>query len=93
MSCEDLQGDWVEYFDGNMDWKGRQNLERHIEICRNCRALMNTYRQTILLSGQILLKEPPADLVRQINQRLAYRLTFGTVKSDREKTFHRYGEG
>ena len=75
MNCKDLEGTLLEYFGRNINWGRPQNLEKHAKQCHDCRALMNTYRRTILLSGQILPKEPPlTDLYPQIRQRLSDQL-------------------
>jgi len=49
MKCEDLVTYLSDYIDHNLDGELATEAEVHLATCHNCRVVLNTTQQTILL--------------------------------------------
>jgi len=49
MKCEDLVAYLSDYIDHNLDENLTAEAEAHLATCHNCRVVLNTTQQTILL--------------------------------------------
>ncbi len=47
--CKDMLGALSEYIDGEVDENLCAEIERHLAQCGNCRVMVDTLRQTIVL--------------------------------------------
>jgi anti-sigma factor (TIGR02949 family) len=73
-SCKDLIAVVMDYLDDELDAQTLDELETHLETCKNCTTLVSTLRKTILLSRQAAAEgELPAD----VRQRLFASLHLG----------------
>ncbi len=59
MTCNDLQGALVDYVDGRLDAAELRNVERHLEACDYCSALVTDLR-TIRAAAFMLDRHEPA---------------------------------
>ena len=58
-----------EYVEGRLDPARREVFERHLGICDDCQAYIESYRQTVRLTGDALRSGPPPlpeDLLKAI---------------------------
>ena len=50
VTCEELEGFIVNYFDDALPYWQRQKFELHLRLCPCCRRYIENYKQTIALS-------------------------------------------
>lgn len=61
MKCADLQADvLVDFVDGRLDLAEQRDVERHVEACVECRALMTDLRSIRAAAFMLDRREPPA---------------------------------
>lgn len=60
MKCEDLVTYLSDYIDHNLDDELVTEAEAHLATCHNCRVVLNTTQQTILLYQKQGVKTIPA---------------------------------
>lgn len=73
MTCKDAIEVLAQYLEGGLDADLHASFEKHLLVCRHCRAYLQTYRQTVELLGDLArharegtLPEPPEPLVRSV---------------------------
>jgi len=54
MNCEDLNEALVDLVDGRLDGAEQRNVERHLEVCPNCRALVDHISKPVILPGHFV---------------------------------------
>jgi anti-sigma factor RsiW len=61
-----------DYLDGELDARGRARVERHTQLCPQCRRLLQGVREMLdLLRAHPLAREPaPTELVSAVRARL-----------------------
>jgi predicted anti-sigma-YlaC factor YlaD len=74
MNCEELVLYLSDYIDRELDEDLLAEAQEHLATCHNCRILLDTTQQTILLSRQVTRKTIPvsrrADLFRRLHDAL-----------------------
>ena len=60
MNCEDLNEALVDLVDGRLDGADQRNVERHLEACANCRALVEDMRSIRAAAFMLDRHEPKA---------------------------------
>jgi predicted anti-sigma-YlaC factor YlaD len=74
MNCEELVLYLSDYIDRELDEDLLAEAQEHLATCHNCRILLDTTQQTILLSRQVTRKTIPvsrrADLFRRLQDAL-----------------------
>lgn len=70
-NCQALLGSLSEYIDGELPPNLCAEIEKHLEGCNNCRAVLNTTKRTIDLV-QVQAGEEP--LPEDVRERLFLRL-------------------
>ena len=60
MNCEDLNEALVDLVDGRLDGAGQRTVERHLEGCGNCRALVEDLRSIRAAAFMLDRREPTA---------------------------------
>lgn len=63
--CQALLGSLSEYIDGELPAELCREIEKHLEGCDNCRAVLNTTKRTIDLVQFPLPEETVPDDVRE----------------------------
>lgn len=66
MNCRGVIRELSDYLDGELDANARNELERHMEHCEDCRLVVDTTKKTI----QIFCKSEPVPLPEDVRERL-----------------------
>lgn len=69
MTCQDLP--IADFVDGELDPIAERAVERHLEACRSCRALVADLRTVRAAAFTLDRREPPVHLLARIQARLA----------------------
>jgi Putative zinc-finger len=71
MSCQDFQQAIAEFVDGSLDAAGQRALERHVEGCANCRALVADLKTIQAAAFTLDRHAPPVRAWETIRARVA----------------------
>jgi anti-sigma factor RsiW len=71
MKCADLNEALVDLVDGRLDSPGRRDVERHLEACENCRALVEDLRSIRGAALMLDRREPKADTWSRLQAAMA----------------------
>lgn len=68
--CNKYIQDICDYIDGEADESLCRELENHLKGCNNCRIMVDTLKQTVVLCRGGKREALPADLQGKLNQSL-----------------------
>src|SRR6185436_18616536 len=71
MKCEDLNEALVDLVDGRLDGAGQRSVERHLESCGNCRALVEDLRSIRAAAFMLDRREPKAETWSKVKAAIA----------------------
>jgi anti-sigma factor RsiW len=71
MNCEDLNEALVDLVDGRLDGAGQRTIERHLEGCQNCRALVEDLRSIRAAAFMLDRREPKAETWSKVRSAIA----------------------
>jgi anti-sigma factor RsiW len=72
MNCADLQGDvLVDLVDGRLDPAQQRTIERHLEACAGCRALVTDLRSVRAAAFMLDRREPPPQVWSKLQAAVA----------------------
>ena len=71
MNCEDLNEALVDLVDGRLDGAEQRNVERHLEGCGNCRALVEDLRSIRAAAFMLDRREPKAETWSKVRAAIA----------------------
>ena len=71
MSCEDLNEALVDLVDGRLDGARQRIVERHLEGCQNCRALVEDLRSIRAAAFMLDRREPKAETWSRLQTAIA----------------------
>ena len=71
MTCDDLNDVLVDFVDGRLDPAAQRDLERHLEMCDHCGALLNDLRTIRAAAFMLDRREPPAAVWAALQARVA----------------------
>jgi hypothetical protein len=71
MKCEDLNQTLVDLVDGRLDGAGQRDVERHLEGCANCRALVEDLRTIRAAAFMLDRREPKAETWSKVQAAIA----------------------
>jgi len=71
MKCEDLNEALVDLVDGRLDGAGQRTVERHLEGCGNCRALVEDLRSIRAAAFMLDRREPKAETWSNVKAAIA----------------------
>jgi len=71
MNCEDLNEALVDLVDGRLDGAGQRTVERHLESCGNCRALVEDLRSIRAAAFMLDRREPKAETWSNVKAAIA----------------------
>ena len=72
MKCADLQADvLVDHVDGRLDPSEQRDVERHLEACADCRALVTDLRSIRAAAFMLDRREPPAQVWAALESAIA----------------------
>jgi anti-sigma factor RsiW len=66
ITCRQLIEFIAVYVAGELDAASRIEFERHLHLCRSCRAYLETYRQTIVLAHALATDDWAADVPEEL---------------------------
>jgi anti-sigma factor RsiW len=71
MNCEDLNQALVDLVDGRLDGAAQRSVERHLEGCANCRALIEDLRSIRAAAFMLDRREPKAETWSKVRTAIA----------------------
>ncbi len=71
MNCEDLNVALVDLVDGRLDGAEQREIERHLEACANCRALVEDMRTIRAAAFMLDRREPKPDTWTKLQAAMA----------------------
>ena len=71
MNCEDLNEALVDLVDGRLDGAGQRTVERHLEGCQNCRALVEDVRSIRAAAFMLDRREPKEETWSKVRAAVA----------------------
>ena len=71
MNCADLNEALVDLVDGRLDGAGQRTVERHLEGCANCRALVEDLRSIRAAAFMLDRREPKAETWSKVKAAIA----------------------
>ena len=77
MKCEDLSEALVDLVDGRLDGAGQRSVERHLEGCENCRALVEDLRSIRAAAFMLDRREPKAETWSKVRAAIAVEPAVG----------------
>ena len=72
MQCEDLNEALVDLVDGRLDGAEQRSVERHLEACANCRALVEDMRSIRAAAFMLDRHEPKAETWSKLQAAIAH---------------------
>jgi len=74
LNCKHVWGYISEYIDGTVGPKLREEIERHLEHCEICSAILDSTRNILVLTADNRTFELPVGYSERLHQRLAEEL-------------------
>lgn len=70
LNCKHVWNHISDYIDGSLDPEIRADVERHLEHCEICSAILDSTRNIIILVADERVFELPADFSKRLHARL-----------------------
>jgi hypothetical protein len=74
MNCKHVWEYISEYIDGSVEPKLREEIERHLEHCQICSAILDSTRNILVLTADERTFELPVGFSERLHERLAREL-------------------
>ena len=74
LDCQHVWEHISEYIDGSVDAKLREDIERHLEHCEICSAILDSTRNILILTADDRTFELPVGYSERLHERLAKEL-------------------
>lgn len=74
MNCKSVIREISDYIDGDLDLSMRQELERHLEDCEDCKMVIDQTRLTVDIFCDSQPVELPADVKSRLHDALRRKL-------------------
>jgi anti-sigma factor RsiW len=74
MNCKHVWEYISEYIDGSVEPKLREEIERHLEHCQICSAILDSTRNILVLTADERTFELPVGFSERLHQRLEREL-------------------
>jgi anti-sigma factor RsiW len=74
LNCKHVWEHISEYIDGTVDAKLREEIERHLENCEICSAILDSTRNVLVLMADERTFELPVGYSERLHERLASEL-------------------
>ncbi|MBN1817789.1 MAG: zf-HC2 domain-containing protein [Sedimentisphaerales bacterium] len=58
MTCKDYKDLLMGYLDGELSQEQKQDLEKHLQTCSDCRQELEGFRKLIAITDEVTLREP-----------------------------------
>ncbi len=82
LECKHVWEHISEYIDGSVDAKLREDIERHLEHCEICSAILDSTRNILILTADDRTFELPVGYSERLHKRLAKELESSEQNSD-----------
>ena len=82
LECKHVWEHISEYIDGSVDAKLREDIERHLEHCEICSAILDSTRNILILTADDRTFELPVGYSERLHKRLAKELERAEQNSD-----------
>jgi len=82
LECKHVWQHISEYIDGSVDAKLREDIERHLEHCEICSAILDSTRNILILTADNRTFELPVGYSERLHKRLAKELESSEQNSD-----------
>ena len=70
LDCKHVWEHISEYIDGSLDAKLREDIERHLENCEICSAILDSTRNILILTADDRTFELPVGFSERLHERL-----------------------
>ena len=70
LNCKHVWEHISEYMDGSVDAKLREDIERHLEHCEICSAILDSTRNILVLTADDRTFELPVGYSKRLHERL-----------------------
>jgi anti-sigma factor RsiW len=84
LDCKHVWEYISEYIDGRVDAQQREDIERHLEHCEICSAILDSTRNILVLTADDRTFELPVGYSERLHQRLAREME-NSEKDSRNK--------
>ncbi len=74
LDCKHVWEHISEYIDGSVEAKLREDIERHLEHCEICSAILDSTRNILILTADDRTFELPVGYSERLHERLAKEL-------------------
>lgn len=78
MNCQNVVRELSNYIDGDLDAGLKQELESHIEHCKDCRLVVDQTKKTIEIFCDSELVELPGDVRARLHEALRQKFKEAT---------------
>jgi len=82
LECKHVWEHISEYIDGSVDAKLREDIERHLEHCEICSAILDSTRNILILTADHRTFELPVGYSDRLHKRLTKELESSEQDSD-----------
>jgi predicted anti-sigma-YlaC factor YlaD len=82
LECKHVWEHISEYIDGSVDAKLRVDIERHLEHCEICSAILDSTKNILILTADDRTFELPVGYSERLHERLAKELQSSEKNSD-----------
>ena len=84
LDCKHVWEHISEYIDGSVEAKLREDIERHLEHCEICSAILDSTRNILILTADERTFELPVGYSERLHERLAKELESSKKDSEKE---------
>lgn len=71
LTCQELTELVTDYLEGRMSSQERLEFDKHVGLCRHCRAYLREMQTTVALLGQVPGEPVPDHLMDELRERFA----------------------
>ncbi len=82
LKCEHVWSYISEYIDGSVDAQLREEIEKHLEHCEICTAVLDSTRNILVLTGDARTFELPVGFSERLHARLARELVSANIDEE-----------
>jgi anti-sigma factor RsiW len=74
MMCNDITDLILDYLTEELDPDTTSEFEKHMRICPDCVAFLNTYKQTVQMTRSLRYEDIPPEMEKRVRQFLAQKM-------------------
>ncbi len=84
LDCKHVWEYISEYIDGRVDAQQREDIERHLEHCEICSAILDSTRNILILTADNRTFQLPVGYSERLHERLAKEMESAAKDSDKK---------